>query len=149
MRDIKFRGKAVTGVWVYGGISIKSHGTFINDENLPYDDCCKVIPETVGQYTGLKDKNKAEVYESDYAKNYAGKIGLIKFGSFVSEECNCEDPRYYGWYLEYFDGKCLPLDDNTEQWLTVISNIHDNPELLKGGTSNRQRSIQTIRTREK
>ena len=79
-REIKFRGKTKTGQWVFGYLHKDSEGTYILTEEDVYD----VIPETVGQFTGLHDKNETEVYEGDIIdftyqclkEQFTGIVGL-------------------------------------------------------------------------
>ncbi len=131
MREILFRGKRVdNGEWVYG-VPIKATlncyeerteiATTIEYETdiefSTYVEGETVIPETIGQYTGLKDKNGTKIFEGDIAKDNYGNIYRIIFsdmGYFCAE-------NYIFWEF---------ITDLGE--IEVIGNIHDNPELWKG-----------------
>lgn len=122
MREILFRAKRIdNGEWVEG-LPQKMWGEWhiINsdDENTAYP----IVPKTVSQYTGLKDKNGNRIWENDIVSGYFNhkKItGFIKYGS--NAVYYIEREGSYGIHL-----------DNSEDWLEVIGNIFDNPELMKG-----------------
>ena len=136
MRENLFRGKRHNGDWVFGNLFIpdkKEAPTEIcigtNVIRITYD----VIPETVGQYTGLTDKNGKKIFEGDIVKDSSGKVGIVTFGNGTFDSGSyC----YYGWHIKDKDGLIdhneLYLYDEYE-WYEVVGNIHDNPELLKGG----------------
>lgn len=135
MREIEFRGQnESTKKWVKG-LLFFSHGTGIykitysngwtpsysnpdEGESTIYTD---VIPETIGQYTGLKDKNGTKIFEGDQLYVCNGYSSTVKFidGMFVSV------------YEHREDGEVIPLLDVIGKDTIVIGNIHDNPELLK------------------
>ena len=133
MREILFRGKT-KDEWIYGNYHKTSKRTIIQPERFfPFE----VIPETVGQYTGLKDKNGKKIFEGDvvelYDKNNDIKMkACVEFGNPNKE---------YNWgYQLVATGETIPnLDillwvemEDTGAFIEVIGNIHDNPELLKG-----------------
>ena len=142
MREILFRGKTDKGKWVegyYGQFHNRptvnkpnSHQIFEPKENaVPFGSYIgglwhEVIPETVGQYTGLTDKNGTKIFEGDivgYYSNYRKKynIGIVLYGNF---NCSCCS-GVYGWF---FDGE----DIRNHYSYEVMGNIHDNPT-EKGG----------------
>lgn len=143
MREIKFRGKGMaSNEWYYGDLIIvndtdKSRHYYIiadeysdEDGNIPNTiklDTCnspEVDKETVGQYTGLKDKNGKEIYNGDIVK-----------GLFNDQE----EPEMIGTVV-YSDCQAsyIVIAKNSDEWelgyldeLEVIGNTTDNPELLK------------------
>lgn len=144
-REIKFRGKRVNGgEWVYG-MTI-SNGTIKRKINNIFFEVAEnkwvgVLPETLGQYTGLKDKDGKEIYEGDILKTPRGFIGQVVFGR-AEEECRhkvfgrmvIDCYTTYGWIFVKGDGYRCAIDDELLEG-EIIGNIHDNPELMKGGSN--------------
>ena len=144
-REIKFRGKRVNGgEWVYG-MTI-SNGTIKRKINNIFFEVAEnkwvgVLPETLGQYTGLKDKDGKEIYEGDILKTLRGFIGQVVFGR-AEEECRhkvfgrmvIDCYTTYGWIFVRGDGYRCAIDDELLEG-EIIGNIHDNPELMKGGSN--------------
>ena len=133
MRKILFRGKRVdNGVWIYGGYAKCNNRDYI----LPDIDLIgrewvfeniEVIPKTVGQYTGLTDKNGKKIFEGDiveFTDKYTRKKGRaeIVFEAFKWKYSGC----YYGGNPIVW----LCIDDTSIEF-EIIGNIHDNPELLE------------------
>jgi hypothetical protein len=123
MREILFRAKTVCdGDWIYGGITWNpsKNEVFIHTK---WDEG-KVIPETVGQYTGLQDKNGTKIFEGDIVETKYGRWGQVIWFS---------SPRGQRWNLIPLEDKHKCPDDY-DLWapknLEVIGNIHDNFELL-------------------
>lgn len=131
-RIIKFRGKQICdGKWVYGNLIIYSETDYEIEWFCDIDKRwyrSRVVPETVGQFTVLADKNKKEIFEDDivrvYATNRAYDI-VVKWDDYAMAFIAC-----------YADGNQSPLSwfgKFSSCELEVIGNIHDNKELLKGG----------------
>jgi len=124
MREIKFRGKRKNnGEWVYGCYYQYSDGrvAILTHEDIGFQYWTgkqQVDPKTVGQYTGLKDKNDKEIYEGDIVK------ANMDFGPGGMAEQTTSiywDENVGGWQFNYFD----------KATIEIIGNIHDNPELLE------------------
>lgn len=142
MREILFRGKTDKGEWVEGFYGQFHNRPTINEPNIHQIFVLftkeeekqnkghflsaigglwhTVIPETIGQYTGLTDKNGTKIFEGDICKhrsNYSGE--------------------YIISVVTYTDGCFLAMADNNSGFnlsnnLEIIGDIHDNPKLLKG-----------------
>jgi hypothetical protein len=151
MREILFRGKNGKGEWLYG--------YFVNVFSWRFDDeqgklvehytpsiypegefrGRPVVPATVGQYTGLLDKNGVKIFEGDIIESHqlSGEFlrrGVVEFvtnpkaincGGFAIRE---SDGRFGGFYQSTI---WFPTDEPANLD-TVLGNIHDNPELLEG-----------------
>ena len=124
MREILFRGKRTDcGEWVTDSETyIKDgDGIWLSDENL---NVVTVIPETVGQYTGLTDKNGVKIFEGDIVERVSdGERAVISWLKYSA----CFGLSFGGWCCG-FDN----YDDNLPSDFEVIGNICDNPELLEG-----------------
>lgn len=148
MRTIKFRGKrADNGEWVYGDLLRLGGGCIIyfgsktetQTPDIPnsspvavelfYDEIAVVIPDTVGQFTGLTDCNDKEIYEGDILV-YGGQCKhVVEFKHGMSGYELAD-----GWFVGYGGNSNFtfnPFDKSKEH--EVIGNIHDNPGLMKGG----------------
>ena len=123
MREILFRGKRPTGEWAEGNLTRIGDYALIG---VPMSPHLSVIPETVGQYTGLTAHGK-KIFEGDIV------TGLFLFGLSVNAVVTFQDGAFG---LEWYRGGIKTFNAFTticNVEYEVIGNIHDNPELLKGG----------------
>ena len=129
-RAIKFRGrKTSTGEWLKGSLIINENGnhTICQISYNPVHKgviqgwCFGVDPDTVGQFTGLQDRNGADIYEGDIARDGDGNILVIswseKFASFSIYK--------NGWVFTHWFGESYSPQD-----IEVIGNIHEHKHLL-------------------
>lgn len=133
-REIKFRGKRVdTNQWIVGG--------YTEWENIkecpryaiiaPNGDYYDVDPGTVGQFTGMKDKNGKEIYEDDLLKYATLEPAVVEywggsFGYWLNKGARYQSFMSYAHHnFEFNSVKQRSYEHE------VIGNIHDNPELLK------------------
>lgn len=136
-RTIKFRGKRIdTGEWVYGDLLQDGDLSFIVGSLKEFMDTpvneCLVNPETVGQYTGLKDRNGREIYEGD----------IVKFHFMTSNSCSTKlfpTEKFFGKIItdEYnqlsiFSNGMKIHIENAIKYGEIVDNIHDNPGLIGG-----------------
>lgn len=120
-REIKFRGKDHKDNWVYGSL-VSDAETYICDHSLPSDPELPLISvdkKTVGQFTGLHDKNGKEIYEGDVVNYVFDGIIFIDNGTYVFF-----DRGYFGIKRPNF----CPLVSDCEI-IEVLGNIYENPEL--------------------
>ena len=112
-REIKFRGQLMSGEWVYGylfKIWEKAYILWGTTNGLP--NMTEVDPKTVGQYTGLKDKNDKEIYEGDVV--YSKLHELTGYIVYVGTAFNIQPFDHRGYVY---------LGEHDESDIEVIGNV--------------------------
>ena len=120
MREIKFRGLGVDGKWWYGEIKPQGENHINLATFFANLHAGAIKPETVGEWTGFKNKEGKEIYEGDIATEaivlgLRGKVIWAEIGAWMV---------YYGYDEDAFVQEALGN-------LIVVGNIYENPELLK------------------
>lgn len=139
MRDILFRGKTKGGAWLYGGIAFQEGGDVAIVHTLDYYkslydlgiEADYVIPETVGEFTGLYNGAGQRIFEDDIVR-FEGNLYRVRRedetpGGYWASTAYIL--QHIGWddYMSFVD----TIDDFcNEICVEIIGNIHDNPELL-------------------
>lgn len=124
MHEILFRGRCEGGPWLYGSLLVYGDG-FCEICVPDGEDALnkfRVDPETVGQYTGLTDKNGKKIFEGDVV-SYRDEFGVIEYHEGEA------------MFVVSFDTWLTDFDHICGNSLEIIGNIHDSPELL-GGAEN-------------
>ena len=162
MREILFRGKRTdNGEWVYGNLVRGCDEKYAYIVEFGNAELCRnyvnVSPETVGQYTDLKDKNGTKIFEGDIVQYLTYDDfdcqSVVKFGEYKQDGSYGEYGARIclGFYVEVDNFTCPDWCENEPECFSdyqkqqnileianeceVIGNIHDNPELLRGDTN--------------
>lgn len=135
MREILFRGKRIdNGEWLFGDLRHIFHGEYrahiVDNSNGLNNGVCglEVDPDTVGQFTGLTDKNGMKIFEGDiikhtqvYLHGTVESIGYVKWST-----------AYACWLAGgYTNGRADMFLGDQSYKLEVLGNIYDNPELME------------------
>lgn len=153
MREILFRGKAINrdegyhrtnyknGDWVYGLVTRLYDERF---ESLPAEmtdingvSGIEVDYRTIGQFTGLTDKNGVKIFEGDIVKGIAYSAERIGVIVWIDEISSFGVRHYKSQNSTAWENssilRCASMGKTDEFAAEIIGNIHDNPEILKGG----------------
>ena len=132
-REILFRGQRNDKEWIYGFLITRKcespvpesqenyTASYIFDYDFNGISETEVTPETVGQFTGLADKNRVNIFEGDVINN--GMVSFVVVFERYMFFCNKLNHKDFGYSL-------ISFKQSIKNY-SIIGNIHDNPELLK------------------
>lgn len=137
-REILFRGKEINNEkWHYGDLLRFGNKRYINicprfvDEYIVEEDkialysfgnFIEVIPETIGRYTGLTDRNGVKIFEGDIIKGKGKNVFVVEYNQNIASFIT----KGFGTLA------CPCMNIGTMEYYEAVGNIHDNPELLGG-----------------
>ena len=139
MRKINFRGRHLCGQWYYGNLIVRETDSPVLETPQAYKcvmigdiedgSAEEVEEETIGQFTGLLDKNNKEIYEGYILKvYYCGKSKVFGVVRFYEARFYIDDE-----FMRNEHKAKVPMAELFSRYqFEIIGNIHDNPELLKG-----------------
>lgn len=137
--EIKFRGKRLCdGKWIYGDLIHENAGTIVIQTNLntwgecpddvdAYGEAFKVITSTVSEYTGIRGKNKREIYENDIVRAWSEGVCIVGVIKRRADGLWVIFPAYQHcrfWHIS-------PNNNGVDDGIEVIGNVYDNPGLLE------------------
>lgn len=154
MREIRFKAKMKdNGEWIEGYLFNNGYdgeeekffvgyiiideyvGTADDEWDITGIDFAEIIPETVCQYTGLKDKDGQDIWENDILDDWNGGTSVVKFGKFeIEDEHDCSTTEINGWYVDFINTNYASELSNAEirfNHFLVVGNIFDNPDLIE------------------
>ena len=138
MREILFRGHVSKNEWVHGlpieGEPLVGEGkrtcivtkpglTYYDGILMTYNECVEVEPDTIGQFTGLTDRNGAKIFEGDIVKYFDSWIGKVEYDS--------DSALFAINFVDFVDGDYSYFGEVACGFCEVIGNIYDSPELLE------------------
>jgi uncharacterized phage protein (TIGR01671 family) len=129
MREILFRGKRKdNGKWVKGQLLKSDTGVYYIVTS--FDDMLGIIEKyevdeiTVGQFSGLTDKNGKEIFKGDIHEHMNMRF-TVDNGAFYDADAL---ENYVGWHLINYKGACSGIDDNASMYINIVGNMYDKEE---------------------